>query len=45
MADFVLEPLPPEDETVLVELLPTLVDGVRVWIEEGAAAAANRYNR
>jgi PTH1 family peptidyl-tRNA hydrolase len=45
MADWVLEPMPREDETVVVELLPTLVDAVRVWVEEGVVAAANRFNR
>jgi PTH1 family peptidyl-tRNA hydrolase len=45
MADWVLERMPREDEEVLVELLPTLVDAVRVWVEEGVVAAANRFNR
>jgi PTH1 family peptidyl-tRNA hydrolase len=45
MSDWVLEPMPREDEKVVVELLPTLVDAVRVWVEQGVVAAANRFNR
>ncbi|MGH7501284.1 MAG: aminoacyl-tRNA hydrolase [Longimicrobiales bacterium] len=45
MADWVLEPFSREDESIVRELLPTLVDAVRVWVEEGVSSAANRYNR
>lgn len=45
LAEWVLSPLPAEDEARILELLPVIVDGVRTWIEEGIAAAMNRYNR
>jgi PTH1 family peptidyl-tRNA hydrolase len=45
LADWVLAPFPPEDETRVREMLPELVDALRVWIEEGVDAAANRFNR
>jgi hypothetical protein len=37
--------MPPEDEDVVVALLPTLSEGVEVWIEQGPEAAMNRINR
>jgi len=45
LADWVLAPFDEEDERVIVELLPTLVDAVHLWITDGVEAAANRYNR
>lgn len=45
LAEWVLAPFPDEDERTIVELLPALVDAVRVWVEEGVEAAANRFNR
>jgi PTH1 family peptidyl-tRNA hydrolase len=45
LADWVLAPFPPEDETRVREMLTALVDALRVWIEEGVEAAANRFNR
>jgi PTH1 family peptidyl-tRNA hydrolase len=45
LVDWVLSAMPPEDEDVVVGLLPTLSEGVRVWMEEGPEAAMNRINR
>ena len=45
LADWVLSPFGQDDEQTVVELLPSLVDAVRLWIEEGPEAAANRCNR
>lgn len=44
-ADWVLSPFSPEDEQRVRERLPDVTSAIRVWIEEGAAAAANRFNR
>ena len=45
MVDWVLTPLPPEDEDVVLGLLPQLTGGVEVWLREGCSAAMNRINR
>jgi PTH1 family peptidyl-tRNA hydrolase len=45
LVDWVLSAMPPEDEDVVVGLLPTLSEGVQVWMEEGPEAAMNRINR
>lgn len=45
LADWVLSPMPPEDEEVVVGLLPELSQAVRVWITQGVEAAMNRFNR
>jgi peptidyl-tRNA hydrolase, PTH1 family len=45
LAGWVLSPFEPSDEATVVALLPDLVDAVRLWIEEGVDAAANRFNR
>ena len=45
MVEWVLSPMPPEDEDVVVGLLPELAPGVEVWVAEGAVAAMNRLNR
>lgn len=45
LADWVLAPMPEEDEDVVVGLLPDLVDALDVWMTEGTEAAMSRYNR
>lgn len=45
LAEWVLAPMPKDDEDIVVGLLPDLTPGVQVWIEEGAEAAMNRINR
>jgi PTH1 family peptidyl-tRNA hydrolase len=45
LADWVLAPMPEEDEQVIVDLLPELTKAVEVWLEEGVEAAMNRFNR
>ena len=45
LSDWVLAPMPEEEEDVVVGLLPELSDAVRVWLEEGTEAAMNRFNR
>ncbi|MBM4182617.1 MAG: aminoacyl-tRNA hydrolase [Gemmatimonadetes bacterium] len=45
LADWVLSPLPGEDEEVVVGLLPDLTKAVEVWVAEGVEAAMNRFNR
>jgi PTH1 family peptidyl-tRNA hydrolase len=45
LADWVLSPMPPEDEDRIVGLLPDLTGAVEVWLEEGTEAAMNRFNR
>ncbi|MGH7463965.1 MAG: aminoacyl-tRNA hydrolase [Longimicrobiales bacterium] len=45
LAAWVLSPFDDEDERSIVELLPTVVDALRVWVDDGVDAAANRYNR
>lgn len=45
LADWVLSPFEEADEQRVVELLPHLVDAVRVWAIDGVEAAANRFNR
>jgi len=45
LADWVLEPFAVEDEECVRALLPDAVKGLRIWIEEGVEAAANRCNR
>lgn len=45
LADWVLSPMPEQDEDVVLELLPELVGAVRLWMDEGVEAAMNRYNR
>jgi peptidyl-tRNA hydrolase len=44
-ADWVLTPCSREDEERIRSLLPELADAVKLWIEKGTSAAANRYNR
>ena len=45
LSDWVLSPMPAEDEEVVVELLPKLTDAAAVWVAEGVEAAMNRFNR
>jgi len=45
LADWVLSPMPEEEEGVVVGLLPELARAVEVWLEEGTEAAMNRFNR
>ncbi|MDA0328895.1 MAG: aminoacyl-tRNA hydrolase [Gemmatimonadetes bacterium] len=45
LADWVLSEMPPEDEDVVVGLLPELTEAVEAWVDEGVEAAMNRFNR
>ena len=45
LSDWVLSPMPQEDEEIVVGLLPELARGVEVWMDEGVEAAMNRLNR
>jgi len=45
LADWVLAPMPQDDEDVVVGLLPELSEAVEVWVGEGVEAAMNRFNR
>ncbi|GMV04784.1 MAG: peptidyl-tRNA hydrolase [Gemmatimonadota bacterium] len=45
LADWVLSPMPEEDEDVVVGLLPELTRAVEAWIGEGTEAAMSRHNR
>lgn len=45
LSDWVLSPMDPEDEDVILGLLPDLVRGVEVWGVEGMEPAMNSFNR
>lgn len=45
LSDWVLSPMEPEEEDVILDLLPKLVQGVEVWGSDGMEAAMNRFNR
>jgi peptidyl-tRNA hydrolase, PTH1 family len=45
LADWVLSPMPSEDEEAVVALLPDLTKAVEAWIGDGIEAAMNRFNR
>lgn len=45
LAEWVLSPFPAEEERQILELLDELVDGVRLWLDEGVDAAMMGYNR
>jgi PTH1 family peptidyl-tRNA hydrolase len=45
LADWVLSPMPDEDEEVVIGLLPDLTRAVEAWIEDGTETAMSRYNR
>jgi len=45
LSEWVLSPMPPEDEDVILDLLPELVRGTETWGTEGIEAAMNAFNR
>jgi PTH1 family peptidyl-tRNA hydrolase len=45
MADWVLSEFEPDDEEVVLQLLPELEAAVHCWMDEGIEAAMSRYNR
>jgi PTH1 family peptidyl-tRNA hydrolase len=45
LADWVLSPMPEQDEDSVVALLPEVTEAVEVWVAEGVEAAMNRFNR
>ncbi|MGD8319141.1 MAG: aminoacyl-tRNA hydrolase [Gemmatimonadota bacterium] len=45
LAEWVLSPMPAEDEEEVVALLPELTQAVEAWLSEGIEAAMNRFNR
>lgn len=45
LADWVLSSMSSEEEESVLELFPSLVEGVRTWLEEGSEAAMSRLNR
>ena len=45
LVEWVLSPLPDDEEQRVLDLLPTLAAGVRVWLDEGTEAAMRRFNR
>jgi peptidyl-tRNA hydrolase, PTH1 family len=45
LSNWVLSSPSKADRTVIMELLPSLVEGVGVWVTEGIEAAMNRCNR
>jgi PTH1 family peptidyl-tRNA hydrolase len=45
LADWVLSPMPAEDEDIIVGLLPDMSTACKVWLEDGVAEAMNRFNR
>ena len=44
LAEWVLEPMPKEDEELVVQLLPGLTEAVESWVTEGMQATMSRYN-
>ncbi|CAN5890761.1 aminoacyl-tRNA hydrolase [soil metagenome] len=45
LADWVLSRPPPQERQAVLELFPELIEGVRIWMNEGIEAAMNRCNR
>lgn len=45
LADWVLSPMPEEDEDIVVGLLPELTPALEFWLEEGTRATMDRFNR
>ena len=45
LSDWVLSPMPEEDEDVVVGLLPDLTKAVEAWVAGGVEPAMNRFNR
>ena len=44
LADWVLEPMPDEDEERVLQLLPGLTEAVTSWVTEGMQATMSRFN-
>ena len=45
LADWVLSPMPEEEDDVVTSLLPELTGAVEAWLEDGTEAAMSRFNR
>jgi PTH1 family peptidyl-tRNA hydrolase len=45
LSEWVLSPMEPEEEDVILDLLPELVKGVETWGGEGIEEAMNGFNR
>jgi len=45
LVDWVLSPMPPEDEEIVLAQVSELTEGVEIWMEEGVEAAMNHLNR
>jgi PTH1 family peptidyl-tRNA hydrolase len=45
LADYVLSEFGKSDAKVVTELLPTLAEGIRRWIEDGIEPVMNHFNR
>ena len=45
LADYVLSAPAKSEREAILELMPDIVEGIRVWIEKGTDAAANILNR
>ena len=45
LADWVLSPMPEDDEAEVVSLLPELSRAILVWASEGPEVAMNQFNR
>lgn len=44
-AEFVLAPFTSDEQRVLDDLIPTIVDAVECWVQDGIEVAMTRYNR
>lgn len=45
LAEWVLSPMPPEDEAAVLALLPELTGAIEVWLRRGIEQAMSRCNR
>ncbi|HSH45157.1 MAG TPA: aminoacyl-tRNA hydrolase [Longimicrobiales bacterium] len=45
LVDWVLSPMPEEDEDAVLDLFPDLAAAIRMWMDDGIEAAMSRYNR
>jgi PTH1 family peptidyl-tRNA hydrolase len=45
LADWVLAPMPADDQDRIEALLPDLVDALAIWVHEGVEVAARKHNR
>jgi PTH1 family peptidyl-tRNA hydrolase len=45
LADWVLSPMPAEDQDTIEAMLPDLVDALSIWVHEGVEMAARTHNR